>query len=1111
MLLRIGKYLLLLLIFLSSEVDAQLAIRDSSINVTFYGVEDGLPNPEVTVIFRDSFGLIWLGTDGGGVSCFDAHSFFNYYPNRNIADSLSDGYVTCIAEDKAHNIWVGTQTGVSCLNRHTMKFQNYPIEYATRNGNYYRGVLAIYFDSYGQCWLGSMRGLGRFDTTTGEVEWLDFPFLLNEQHLYLTNKILEDKKGNLWILVSGVLLCWDRMQKEYMRLETSQYETGHTKPKVISGFAFDSKYRLCVSTHNAIYVYRDGVNLPYVYELPTLDQSNTFRLIEGLWLGYADELWCLVDNKLYFVERTTGEWLRIDKIFTRTDQLGYIPNAACNFEGENVYFFPVEGGFASWSHHQLFFSQDMLQLDYRAARYQKKVVGIYTSDDKEVWAGTNNGTIFRIDFLKDSVFLHTPDQQPPRNGISISSFYEFATGDFIGGTSKGPIYFDKAAKQWVSEPKTPWLSSLFHALKKKSINKIGALDSARYIFALQDGVLLYNKKTGRWDMLSTLRGKNVQDYIVLEDKNLLCIANQKAYRTHVGSSHITPIVFYDSASSTLFPPPSAICLAGHNGQCWIGTDVGLFLLHSGTDTCIRVTQHNYFKTHAINSMTCDVDGNVWLATERGIAEYDLTNQQLYFFGKSDGLYHTAFNRNSVYVSPQGQTYFGNQRGLTRFNPRTLRNYEGHKVLASKLEIAGQDMPNKELATLTTHTIRIPRGYTSLTFQLSQLNYASTQQPRFQVILEGLYDRWTDVVSGNTLNINNLPAGTFTLRYQASLNGEVWTEGIPYNLEIESNESLLDLLRRYLPIVTVLLLVLTIFFLRRNVHDRHGKFNERIRSTMSLEALNQELERQSRAVRAELRNARHSQDIILPTLENIRQRCPDSFVFFKPLREVSGDIYWYSEYMNYLYVGVIDCTGHGASAALMSLITYVFLHTIIVEYQTTSAARILELLSNSLYDLKVRKEGEEDLREGADLSFCVINTERHMIDFAGSFHRIIHRHGDQTDVYIGDATFIGQEHNQRYNSRLIHYSPSDFLYMFSDGYSDQLGGELAKKMRFSRFKEHIEAASRLPIHEQERYLQEALAKWQGANMQYDDITILGFQCTFREYIGTTQDRATQKTS
>lgn len=1102
MFLRIRTYLLLLLVALATEAAAHLQVRDTSINVNFYGVEAGLPNPEVTAMFRDSFGLMWIGTDGGGVSCFDASVFFNYYPNHSIRDSLADGYITAIAEDKDHNIWLATHAGVSCLNRSSMRFQNYPISYATRDGNTYKGVLSIYFDREDQCWLASMRGLGKFNSKTGEVEWYDFPFLLNQQNLYLNNKILEDKESNIWVLVSGVLLCWDRELEQYKRLETSQYETGHTKLEVITGFAFDSKFRLCVATLNAIYVYRDAINLPFVYHIPYQNIDNKYALIDGFWLGDADELWCIIDNKIYFINRETGEWLCIDKIYSRTEQLGYVPNASCNFEGKNVYFLPVDGGFATWSHKPLFFSQDMLQPNNRSSLYNKKILGIYTQDDNDVWVGTANGTILRLDYTTDSVADYTPKDLPLFKGRScVTSFYRFFTGELIGGTNRGLIYFNQARNCWTTDVSSTWLQKLFTTLGERTVNKIGKFDRTRYLFATNEGLTLYNKHTEKASEVQTLHGKDVRDFALEEEKNILCIANRRVYRVNVASPRVSPVIFCDTLSGVLALPPSAICIAedGKNRRNWIGTDDGLFILPYYTDTCVQVVSHNYFRSNPINSLVCDSQGNVWIATERGIVEYDPTTRTLFFFGKSDGLFHTAFNRNASYISPLGKIYFGGQNGLTRFHARPRNEYEEYPILLTKLELVGHDLPNAEIATLVGHELVVPRGYHSLTFYLSHLNYGSNQQPRYQVMIEDLYERWSDVLSGNLVNINNLPPGSFTFRFRTSRNGVTWTEGTPYHLVIEGNSSLESFFRSYLPLFTLLLLIIAIVFGRRHFLDRHGKFNEQIRATMSLEALNQDLQRQSQILRTELRNARHTQDVILPTIETLQQRCPDSFILFKPLREVSGDIFWYSEHANYLYLGVIDCTGHGTSAAIMSLLTYVFLHSIIVEQHTTGAAKILGLLSNSLYERNARIKDVEAMSEGADVSICVIDTKRKMIDFAGAFQRIIHRHDGQTDVYIGDATFVDSEQNQSYNSRLIHYNPSDFLYLFSDGYSDQLGGEYAKKMRFARFQGHIEAASQHSISQQKEFLLEELAKWQGANAQYDDITILGFQCTFRDFV------------
>ena len=141
--------------------------------------------------------------------------------------------------------------------------------------------------------------------------------------------------------------------------------------------------------------------------------------------------------------------------------------------------------------------------------------------------------------------------------------------------------------------------------------------------------------------------------------------------------------------------------------------------------------------------------------------------------------------------------------MTRFHARPRNEYEEYPILLTKLELVGHDLPNAEIATLVGHKLVVPRGYHSLTFHLSHLNYGSNQQPRYQVMIEDLYERWSDVLSGNLVNINNLPPGSFTFRFRTSRNGVTWTEGTPYHLVIEGNSSLESFFRSYLPLFTLL--------------------------------------------------------------------------------------------------------------------------------------------------------------------------------------------------------------------------------------------------------------------------------------------------------------------
>ena len=1065
-------------------------VRDTSITVNFYGVDEGLPSPDVSSIYRDSFGFIWIGTAGGGLSYFDAMSFHNYYPNARISDSLADGDIVGITEDQAHNLVIATQGGVSYYDRSAMRFQNYDIDYQTLDSTQYSGVLAIYVDRKDQCWVLTYRGLGNIDPRNGNIYYYDFPYPLGPEPDYPNAQIKEDREGNLWLLVSARLFSFNPITGNYASLSQSSYEVGTKVPDRVTGFAFDKQNRLCVSSPSKIYVYRDAINLPFVYPAPFLTPSNPVT-IEAFWLDGDDQWWVLSRGQLYFIEEGGAVWQRYKHIYTTTEKLGMVANAGMEFNHSHLFFFPIDGGFAVWDLKPSFFTQTMSRLNCRSKLHNKSVTAIYTREDKGVWIGTSNGEILHFDRGTDTVVSFTDLQANlfREHRSHVNAFYRFSSGELVAGTSEGLLYLDPQQDLWTRRFPSPWLWNLAGFLDGKNINKIALVDAHHLGFALADGFILFDLRRGELNEYTALRGLNIREFVAEEPNKLLCVGNESLYRLDLELDKSERLYFATEYQGA-FLNIEAICLAhGTDRSVWVGTDQGLFCLQHGQIGCVRVSEHYFFKSNPVNALVCDRQGNVWIATQRGMAEYDPTAAQLFVFGKNDGLVHKGFKRNISFVSPQDQIYFGCQNGLTYFRPHARESAEIGQVLASRIVLLG--LHNVfEVSSLLSHDVVMSEEIPAANFHLTLLNFANRSQVYFQIMLEGLYERWTDLESRNVVNLSRLPAGEYIFRYRASLNREVWSEGSPYRVHVLQKFSLKDFIWGYLPFITLILLVLTVFFARNYVLDTHGKVNERIKMAMHLEALNQDLRQKNRVIEIELRNARHSQDVILPPLSLIRERCPNSFVMFKPLREVSGDIYWYSTYEHYIYMGVIDCTGHGISAAIMSLITYVFLHDIIIVQHVTSASRILASLSNALYERNKHIDNMETMSEGADVSFCVIDTQRQMINFAGAFHRIVHCRAGVAEVYTGDPAFVGSEVNLNFTSRMIHYRPSDELFLFSDGYSDQIGGDYAKKMRFARFQELLVDASLLPIGKQEAFLQQELLAWQGANAQYDDITVMG---------------------
>ena len=61
--------------------------------------------------------MIWIGTDGNGLSRFDGQNFINY----NSSDGLVNNSIKCITELSNDYIAIGTSSGVSLFNGHSFQ------------------------------------------------------------------------------------------------------------------------------------------------------------------------------------------------------------------------------------------------------------------------------------------------------------------------------------------------------------------------------------------------------------------------------------------------------------------------------------------------------------------------------------------------------------------------------------------------------------------------------------------------------------------------------------------------------------------------------------------------------------------------------------------------------------------------------------------------------------------------------------------------------------------------------------------------------------------------------------------------------------------------------
>ncbi|MBX3101157.1 MAG: PAS domain S-box protein [Bacteroidetes bacterium] len=240
-----------------------------------------------------------------------------------------------------------------------------------------------------------------------------------------------------------------------------------------------------------------------------------------------------------------------------------------------------------------------------------------------------------------------------------------------------------------------------------------------------------------------------------------------------------------------------------------------------------------------------------------------------------------------------------------------------------------------------------------------------------------------------------------------------------------------------------------------------------------------------------------QRAIVPQMEDVMQSLPQAFVLWRPKDIVSGDFYWFADKDRYKLISAADCTGHGVPGAFMTMIGNTILNQIVLQNDHTMPDQIL----NNLH-LGVRKALKQDQagsqsRDGMDITFVVIDTQdNNKVYFAGANNpMIVVRNGEYTE-FTPDKKSIGglQTETERIFTLQTHDSqPGDVVYIYTDGFQDQFGGDRGRKFMTKRFKELLASIYTKPMEEQREILNTTIEEWMGTQYeQIDDILVIGIR-------------------
>lgn len=261
----------------------------------------------------------------------------------------------------------------------------------------------------------------------------------------------------------------------------------------------------------------------------------------------------------------------------------------------------------------------------------------------------------------------------------------------------------------------------------------------------------------------------------------------------------------------------------------------------------------------------------------------------------------------------------------------------------------------------------------------------------------------------------------------------------------------------------------------------------------LEKQNQEIEKKNLLITDSIDYAKTIQEAVLPGHEAVQAVFPQHFIFYKPKAIVSGDFYWVKTAANKLICAVADCTGHGVPGAFMSLLGYNMLENALKKAETDSPAELLNSLNTEVITRLSHNKTERTTMHGMDIALISIDKTTHMLEYAGAHNSLYIARDNKIEELKADKRSIGTGENSRFTNHAFQLQKGDMIYLFTDGYPDQIGGPHRKKFYYPPFRDLLASISALDMEAQQKKLEETLADWLADNYeQTDDMLVMGIK-------------------
>lgn len=1081
------------------------AFAGSSGEIPDFTIREGLSNNSVTVLFQDSFGFLWIGTEDG-LNRYDGYEFKTFRHDPSDENSISGNHIIAITQDENNDLWIGTRnSGLNKLDYSTGEFSCFLADPDSINSLPENTVFGLLVDNQGRLWVKTQTYLSLYKGKAGGFEnYGHFSNVFNVTEISRA-PLIQESDTSLLVGTKDGLNRFNILNRHFTRF-SDRSDDGFSCQSAIYDILpcppASDKYLVASST--GLKLVQIGDSVLFDQEFSFSSDSEDLTINELLYFGDGS-VFAATNRGIEVINSKTGRRMnfpdprgrKINNHITTVlkDRSGIIW-AGSRFNGVfKINLSPPK-------FHAFSCNSTLVQGDLTSCNFQS----VCQEEDGSLWLGTIDSGILRYYPKTQMVrnYFIQCGNDTPAGPFAVYELYKDNSGRLWAGTNCGLFYYEAVGDKFV-EFENGLEFGVENLLKKN------------HIYALQndfDGNLWIGTRFG----LYRFDGRNVFSYFsnrrdstgLLSDHiNALCLDEEG--NLWIGTSdglnylerdskRIRSLPFIRGNGVRLRTSVLSISLSYH-GKILVGTRSGVWEVVSPGFYPQLIQGNSALDNDMIKAVISDNTNRTWVSTNKGISCLN-PDGTVYNFDTVDGLPGYVFNNNSVFKNRAGTLFFGSTEGLCWFHPDSI-DYNLTKPLIAltniKVTQRGDDIdvfwPNCKQLEIKY------RPFTSVEIEYSGLEFTQPSKNRYKVFLQGYDPDWRPVTSENKVSFSNLLPGDYTLKIIASNNDFTWNND-PLEMEIIVHPPLWMSNYAIAFYVFTLIFVIHLFINYRIRHYRKAnkELQEKTVNKKQIEAQREVLTRINRSLTDSINYARRIQRAMLPSEASFQHIFPESFVYLRARDIVSGDFFWFLEKGEKIFVTAVDCTGHGVSGAFMSIIGLDLLKNIVEIQGVESPSGILKAMNSELLRTLHREQTSEssefNISDGMDMSMIVIDRKNKKLEFSGAYNGFYLIRDNEIYSYKGDRFPVGylkDGESPVFTDKEIMLKEDDVIYLFSDGLPDQFGGPDHKKFKYRRFRLLLLNIHRLSFPDQKSILHQKIEEWMnGENEQVDDMLVIGFK-------------------